>query len=79
MPAEEPMETESLCPICREPDDSNNGEGPCLACQANRAAFEADRALDMARDGEFPPGIARALMQRKKFAPLFQSAKKGRR
>jgi hypothetical protein len=61
---------DSVCRICGGPDDSNNGEGPCLECQADRAAFEADRAVDMLRDGDFPPTIARALMQRLKFSEV---------
>jgi hypothetical protein len=58
------------CRICGGPDDSNNAEGPCLECQVDRAAFEADRAVDMFKDGELPPKIARALMHRKKFAKV---------
>ncbi len=65
-----PKHDETPCRICGKPDDSNNAEGPCLACQVDIRAHEADRLWDMARDGELPPGIARALMQRKKSAEV---------
>lgn len=65
-----PKHDETLCRICGGPDDSNNGEGPCLECQADQMAFEIDRTMDMVRDDEFPSEIARALMQRKKSAEV---------
>jgi len=61
-----PRYDETPCRVCGEPDDSNNAEGPCLACQADMMAFASDQLVDMVRDGDLPPQIARVLAARKK-------------
>lgn len=47
-----PKHDEMLCRRCGKPDDSNNAEGPCLACQIDQQAHESDLLLDMALDGD---------------------------
>ena len=61
-----PKHNETLCRICGEPDDSNNAEGPCLACQVDQQAHEFDLLWDMVRDGDLSSGIAQTSVIRKK-------------
>ena len=61
----------SKCDICGKVDDSGDACGICLQCQEDCRISKAELLLDMYKEGTLPPKIARALMQRKKFADVF--------